>query len=372
MYTYSVLKTHMVKHSSNRRSFMKASGTAGVALSIGVTGCLGEEDTPTPDSDDDDGNGTSANGNGGNGGTDSLSVGFSHYPVIPHGLPLTVGMEEGFFEDNGVSVDDIVSTDGGGGGVRTITTGDIEVGMSPPNATAQAFNQGAPLHIVGMATAVPDIDYQTRVDSDIEEIQDVETIAVTDPASSGEANAVLSIEAADGISLDDIEFLYTGGLGEVMSAVREGIADVGLNTNPTSTEMLRNEETRRVWHTRDYVEEYTEDILSMGNIILDQEPELARGFLQGWIDSSEWIHDNVDEAGRLWAAEADFDEELAIAGLEDTQPEAFFQIGMSEEFADNLERVLQFDGTLEEDEELEREELFRDEYLPEEYQSDWL
>ncbi|MCW8173539.1 ABC transporter substrate-binding protein [Natrialba swarupiae] len=248
--------------------------------------------------------------------------------------------------------------------------GDIEVGMSPPNATAQAFNQGAPLHIVGMATAVPDIDYQTRVDSDIEEIQDVETIAVTDPASSGEANAVLSIEAADGISLDDIEFLYTGGLGEVMSA--EKGSPTWVSTRTRRQRRCSGMKKHVVWHTRDYVEEYTEDILSMGNIILDQEPELARGFLQGWIDSSEWIHDNVDEAGRLWAAEADFDEELAIAGLEDTQPEAFFQIGMSEEFADNLERVLQFDGTLEEDEELEREELFRDEYLPEEYQSDWL
>ncbi|MCW8173538.1 twin-arginine translocation signal domain-containing protein [Natrialba swarupiae] len=110
MYTYSVLKTHMVKHSSNRRSFMKASGTAGVALSIGVTGCLGE-DTPTPDSDDDDGNGTSANGNGvTEGPTVSLwgSLIILLFRTVSHS-PL---VWRRVFEDNGVSVDDIVSTDG--------------------------------------------------------------------------------------------------------------------------------------------------------------------------------------------------------------------------------------------------------------------
>lgn len=367
----------MSRDNTDRRTFLKVSGGTGLALTTGIAGCVGGEDadTPSPEPEGNGGSGDSGDGTPtGESEPRTAEVGFAHYPVIAHGLPLLVGIEKGFFDDHGLDFgpDQIISTGGGGAAIRTMQASNIPIGMQPPGTVAKAYHAGALFHIVGLATAIPDVDWQTRADSDIETIQDVETIAVTAPGSATETQAVLSVENADGISLDDVEIIHAGGLGEAISAFMEGVADVGMNTNPISTRMIEAGESRRVWHTRDYAPDYTEDVLLMNGKFMDDNPELGRDWLRAWIDAAFWIHDNVEEAGRMWANAADFEEDIAIKGLKDTQPEKFYQVEVRKGIIDNVERALRFDGTLREGQQLDKQGLVRDELLPEEHQADWV
>lgn len=388
---------------TDRRTFLKLSAGAGSALTIGVAGCSGggdgggdgsnggsDGDGGTDGGDGSDGGGSDSGDGGGSdsgdGGGNDLSrlgngqVSAAIYPVIPHGLPMLIGLEQGLFEENGIDVtpDDIVSTGGGGGAVRSAQSSNIPIGWIGPGTVAKAYVAGANIHIVSLASAIPDVDWQTKADSDIETIQDLNMddrkgkIGVTQPGATTETQAVLSVQNADGISLDDVEIVHTGGVGEAISAFQEGIVDVGMNTNPTATSMLEGGVSRRVWHTRDFVPDYTEDVIFMDGNYIDNEPEAARQWLRGWIDAQNWIKENTEEAGRIWASASDWEEENAIKGLKATQPERFFQAEVRKGIIDNIERGLRFDGTLREQQSLDKQGLVRDEVLPEEYQADWV
>jgi len=381
---------------TDRRTFLKLSAGAGTALTTGLAGCSsgdgGGGDGGGGDGSGGDGGGGDGGGGGGGGdgsgdggGSDLAQLGNGQvsaaiYPIIPHGLPMTIGLEKGLFEENGIDVtsDDIVSTGGGGAAVRSAQSSNIPIGWIGPGTVAKAYVAGANIHIVSLASAIPDVDWQTRADSDIETIQDLNMddrkgkIGVTQPGATTETQAVLSVQNADGISLDDVEIVHTGGVGEAISAFREGIVDVGMNTNPTATKMLENGASRRVWHTRDFAPGYTEDVIFMDGNAIDNEPEKARKWLQGWIDAQDYIINNVEEAGRIWASVTDWEEEWAIKGLKATQPEDFFRAKVRKGIIDNIQRGLRFDGTLREGQTLDKQGLVRDEVLPEEYQADWV
>jgi len=379
---------------TDRRTFLKLSAGAGTVLTACFAGCSGGDGGGDSEGSDGGGDDGGSDGGGDGGGSDGASSGGSSdlaqlgngqvsaaiYPVIPHGLPMLVGLEQGFFEETGIDVtsEDIVSTGGGGAAVRSAQSSDTPIGWIGPGTVAKAFVAGANINIVSLASAIPDVDWQTATNSDIETIQDLNMddrkgkIGVTQPGATTETQAVLSVQNADGITLDDVEIVHTGGVGEAISAFREGVVDVGMNTNPTATNMLEAGMSRRVWHTRDFVPDYTEDVIFMDGNYIDDEPETARKWLQGWIDAQNWVKDNVEEAGRIWASATDWEEENAIRGLKATQPEDFFRATVREGIIDNIQRGLRFDGTLREGQTLDKQGLVRDEVLPEEFQADWV
>jgi len=373
----------------NRRRFIQSAGI--LAASAGIAGCSGGGGDDGGDSSDGSSGGDSGGSGDGSsesgGSTDTASsadveyeteVSFSLYPVIAHGLPLTVGQERGFFEDNGVRITSVVSGGGGADSIRPVTTGDIGFGMASPNAATKAFLAGAPLRWGALATATPEVDFQTKPDRPFDKIQDLNMddrkgkIAVTGTGSSTEANAYLSVTKASGITLDDVEFVYAGGLGEARAAMENGVADVTMNTNPFSTRQLEAGDTKRVWHTREFAPNFTEDILAFGDIMFDQKLDLAKRLMRGWIDSIEFIHDNVEMSGRMWAQAADYEESIAIKALKDTNPEDFYRVTVREGFVQNTEEVMKFQGGLGQDQSLAPDALIIQAALPEDRQADWL
>jgi NitT/TauT family transport system substrate-binding protein len=184
-----------------------------------------------------------------------ITVGSVHYPIIPHGFPLEVARRNGYYEEYGVEIDDIIAPSAGSAGHRVVASGEVSAAVLGPPGAVNAYMNGSPVYIAANANPVPQIDFSTQYDSDIEEIQDLAggKIAVTSPASGTEGLAKLSVMRADGISLDDVEIIYAGGLGEAYAALSEGVVDCCLNTPPTNVQMYENEEARRVWKSSEYV-----------------------------------------------------------------------------------------------------------------------
>src|SRR5690606_35076987 len=72
-----------------------------------------------------------------------LSILASHYPVNLGSVPYIVGVEKGFFRDEGLEFDRIFGDEGGGTGVRTILTADLAFGFVSTAAVLQAYLAGA-------------------------------------------------------------------------------------------------------------------------------------------------------------------------------------------------------------------------------------
>lgn len=250
------------------------------------------------------------------------------YPVVPQTVPFQIAIEEGIYEKHGISIQDVTSFSGGGTTVRGIVTGGIGMGGTALPALVKGYLGGAPIYCSGLQAAYPAIDFHVKPDSPIESIQDCKgkTIAVSNPGSSSEALAIRSIKKADGISPKDVNIMNAGGLGESITAMQEGQAEVTWNILPKSTVMLKKGQSRRVWWSRDFAPNVTELALAVGGNIKQNNPELAKKLIRAQTESFDWVQNNVTEAGEIWAQNADLPKDIAIEALQSSKPEKMFQI----------------------------------------------
>lgn len=356
----------------DRRQFLRA---AGVTTIGGLAGCSGSSnnDGSTP---------TASGGSSGSGGgstatkTKSQSLtaklALSHYPTIPGTIPWQVAKDQGFFEKHGITKAEITSFGGGGTTVRGVVTGGLDIGSTALLAMVKAFNAGAPIYLAGLCQVSPDIDFEVPPDSSIESIQDIKgkTVAISNPGSSSETCLILSVSRAEGISLDDVNIMYAGGLGESITAVKEGKADVTWNIVPKSTAMLSKGTMRRIWHTRDFAPKFAEIPVGIGQQVLDNELPLAKGLMRTMIDGIEYTQKNSKEAAKIWAEQTDMPEDFAVKAMADFKPEQSLGVKLDEENLKGTGKAFVKQGELKNEPPWQK--LIRQEALPEKYRVDWV
>lgn len=77
-----------------------------------------------------------------------MRITVSTHPLLDFSVPVFVGVEQGFFQKEGVVIEEVVSSEGGGTTVRNILTGGLDIGLVSFPAAIQANLAGAPLKIV--------------------------------------------------------------------------------------------------------------------------------------------------------------------------------------------------------------------------------
>ncbi|MFB6187800.1 MAG: ABC transporter substrate-binding protein [Halobacteriaceae archaeon] len=346
---------------------------ASVVASGGLAGCSGQQGgtTPTPAQDKAE---TQQKDKTETTQQKQLKakLAISHYPTIPGTVPVQVAKKKGIFEKYGITKAPVTSFSGGGTTVRGVVTGNLTIGSTALLALIRAFQAGAPIHLVGLMQRSPDILFDTLPDSPIETIQDVKgkTIAISNPGSSSMQCAILSIKAANGISRDDVTLMAAGGLGEALTALQEGSADVAWNIPPKSTIMHQKGKTRQVWHTRTYAPQFPEIPLGMGAQTLNEQFNLARSTLRALIDAMKFVQNNVEESARIWAKTAGISEDLAISALKETKPDKMFGPRIYEDGLKDTVSVLLQTGDLKNRPDWAK--FINQSALPKQYRSEWV
>lgn len=310
---------------TTRRRVLKGTAAAGLA---GLAGCTGGSNqggsTPTPTPSQSGGGSTSTPSTP---ETLSTKLAVSHYPTIPDSTPFLVGVKKGIYAKHNVKISDVTSFSGGGTTVRGIVTGGIGMGGTALPALVQAYDAGAPIYLSGLEMSQSPINFMVKADSPIEKIQDCKgkTIAVSTPGSSSEGIAIASVKAADGIAIDDVTIMHAGGLGEAITAMQKGKADVTWNIPPKSTAMAGKGDTRIVWWGRDYSPNFTEMVLAVGGQVKRNTPDLAKNLLHAQVECFNWVKNNPDETAALWAKAGGFPESLAKKALDESNPQKIFR-----------------------------------------------
>lgn len=364
--------------SFSRRQFIASASGVSVAA---VAGCTGGGNDGGGGSDGSDGSGSDGGGgDGGSTGTPSDSGGsitslrptVSNFPITPHGVPYIVAMEHGWYEEEGISLEEFVSASGGGTTVRALVTGGLPFGDMASTAIPDAYLSGAPISIIsGGVNQLTDMAWASMADSDVTEIQDLAggSLAYTSPQSTTHISGQLSIRNADGISVDEVELVSAGGVGEGITLLNEGEVDVAVVPEPGFTASSDN--YNLVFRGTDYVPDFVMSFVAMDPQYAEENPEIPRTLNRVRNRAVSYIRENPEEAGRMWASynEGRYDPDIAAQVVAEVFPEDEWSDGTI-----NLEGLRAVDDALHYFEIVEQEvpwaDIINQSYLPEENRVD--
>jgi NitT/TauT family transport system substrate-binding protein len=219
-----------------RRSFpaVPAAATAvAAAAALLLAACGGPSEA---------GSGSGQGGGGAGGGLTPVKVGV--IPIVDV-APIYLGVQEGFFEDEGLDVT-LELAQGGAAVVPAVVAGDYQFGFSNVTSLLVASSQGLPLKAVApgnSTTGVPGEDFSAVVvpkDSDVEDAADLagRTVAVNTLNNIGDTT-IRKVVADAGGDADAVEFVEMG-FPDMPAAVAGGQVDAAWIVEPHLTRALQD------------------------------------------------------------------------------------------------------------------------------------
>jgi NitT/TauT family transport system substrate-binding protein len=337
-----------------RRQFLKAVGAFGVAT-VGSGGLL-----------------TSCGGGGQGGSSEPVGLSVSHWPTLLYTVPWAVAIEQGYFEERGISLDEIVGSSGGGETVRNVVTGGLPLGAVATPAAINAFNEGSELKILGGAIAnTADISFVTLPDRGIGSIEDVRggSVAFTEPGSITQGCAVLSLQGA-GIDPSEVELQAMGGLSEAITGLKEGAVDLAPQLLPTAIRQNEEEGLITVFQTTEYVGEFAQLVMMATNQTVQQQPELLQNLIELYQQAVDFTLENLEEAAAAWANNSEVAEEAALESLQIIDPSTYYSTALTAGALNTTVEEMKAIELLEPGDEVDWEELLDQQFLPEDQRVD--
>lgn len=314
--------------------------------------------------------GQGGGGQEGQEGPQEIGIAVTHYPIVLHTVPYQVGQEQGFFEEEGIEITEIVSSSGGGTTVRNVLAGELAFGDVAGPAAIQSFVSGAPVTLVSSTVpSVADSYYVTRKDSPIQGPEDLrgKTLAFSNPGSNTQIGLLLSLREI-GIDPSAVELTAAGGLSEGLTLLKEGGVDAAPLLEPVYS--AQKEDYKTIYNFADYVPQAQATALIASPQMVEQNPEIAEGFINAYQKSADWIYENPEEAGSIWAKNADVEEEVAISAVKRGTEVEFWDTTFYPEALNNTVEGMRMGGVLEQGEEINWDELLDQSFLPEDKRAD--
>ncbi len=306
----------------------------------------------------------------GEGQPDTFDITVTHYPSGFYALPYEVAIEQGFFAEENIEIGEIIPGDGGGTTVRNILSGDLAFGDVGTASAIQSVESNAQLQIVGGSVRTfGSTSYVADPDSDFTSIADLKghQVGVTNPGSSTET-AIELIKEQEGITDDEIELVHTGGTDEGMVMLEEGEVDAANLAEPVHT--IESDEWNTVFGISDYLPEFQQSVIAASPQLVEDNPDLVERFLRAHSTAVDWIAENPEEAGRIFAEYAEVDEDASVESVVRLNDEDFWSTGLDVEGTNQAIRGMQLAETLPEGTQINWDELLHQEQLPQDLRVD--
>ncbi len=276
----------------------------------------------------------------------------------PYSIPWLVGKDQGFFEDRGVTIGDIVPGKGGGTTVRNMLSGDLPIADVGFTSVLESSEAGAPLTVVGGATqSVYGLDfYALDANAEVNSIEDIGTWAYTNPQSVTQALTFMLPQVA-GVE-KTVERTSSGGVGEGVALLEAGDVDVAVV--PPSV-VAKSDKFRVVVSSADYLEKFQQSVIATTPEFAEQNPETVEAVVAGYAEAVEFIRENPQEAADLYAEYIEIDPAAAKAIVDHALDYDNWGAGFD---AEAIEQAVEAQRIAMDSEELEFCDLFQDDFLP--------
>ena len=233
------------------------------------------------------------------------TLAISEYGKITSTLPWAVALKKGYLKEDGLNITDIVSSSGGGNGLRNILASDLPVGNVGTATAIAAINQGMDLVIVMCnADHIGDLTWATTKDSNIRSIKDLvgKRVAYTSPRSTTEM--VLRAAVAKAGLTGKIEILPIGGLGPGLTALAQGAISATPLVDPTLT--LQPDKYRVLFKGYEVFPKFSYSVIVATREYTVKHPDKLRALLRARRRAVEFMEKNRDETAQIYAQVFDF------------------------------------------------------------------
>ncbi|MXP23847.1 ABC transporter substrate-binding protein [Gordonia sp. HNM0687] len=276
----------------------------------------------------------------------------------PYSIPWLVGKDQGFFEDRGVTIGDIVPSKGGGTTIRNMLSGDLPIADVGFTSVLETQGSGADLTVVGGATqSVYGLDfYSLSSNADIEGINDISRWAYTNPQSVTQALTFILPQVAG--ATQPIERVSSGGVGEGVALLEAGDVDVAVV--PPSV-VAKTDKFRVAVSSADYLEKFQQSVITTTPEFAADNPDTVRAVVAGYAESVDHIRAHPDDAAQLYADYIGIDLEAAKTIVGKAVQYDNWGAGFN---ADAIEQAVQAQRVAMDTDDLEFCNLFHDDFLP--------
>lgn len=214
------------------------------------------------------------------------TIRLGYIPVVIYG-PIFVGVERGYFAEEGANVELIPVPAGGGDSIIQLAAGNFDAAATGAGATLfNAANQGlefrivAPLHTERPPLATPLVISAKRTD-EIKSVADLKgkKIAINITGSAIEYWVYSALKKA-GLGMNDVT-LTAMPFPQMPAALEAGAIDAAVITDPLAT--LARDQGLVAFLADDYIDGITVTYVFMGLPLLKDRPQVAEAFMRGYL-----------------------------------------------------------------------------------------
>lgn len=259
-----------------------------------------------------DDNGDNGDANGNDGEMEDITLGL--IPIIDV-APVYVGMEQGFFEEEGIELE-ISSGQGGAAIVPGVVSGEMDFGFGNSQSLLIAVDGGLPLRVVASgvySTGDPEEDGFTVISADPniqgpEDLGDT-TVAVNTVNAIGDTVVMASAEQA-GVDPDSITFVEMP-FSSMNASLEAGDIDAAWQVEPFVT-LAEDDGAHVVTNVlMDLADEFEISTFFATEDYANDNPDTVDAFVTAVNRSLEYSSDNPDEVRAILPEYLEIDEELA-------------------------------------------------------------
>jgi NitT/TauT family transport system substrate-binding protein len=231
---------------------------------------------------------------------DAFDLAVSQYGRVTATLPWAVAIEKGFFAEEGLKLDQIVSGTGGGTAVRNMLASDLPYGEVATSAALAARRAGIDVVIVNSASNhIGEIALVANAQSAIRTIPDLagKKAGFTGPKSTSEMLLRLALKEAG--MTGKVEPVATGGFGAGLTLLATGGIDAAPLIDPALT--LEPNKYRVIFHFADLIPRMAWLVGITTREFAQAHPDTLRKLIGIHRRGVDYIYQHHDEAIRIYA-----------------------------------------------------------------------
>jgi NitT/TauT family transport system substrate-binding protein len=224
----------------------------------------------------------------------------SQYGRVTATLPWAVAMDKGFFADEGIKIDHVISGQGGGTTLRNMLASDLPYGEVATSAALAAIRSGLDIMIVNTASDhIGEIALVANPKSNVHTVKDLagKKAGFTNPKSTSELLLRLALKEA-GMS-GRVETVGTGGFGGGLALLDSGGIEAAPLIDPILT--LQPQKYRVIFRFADLIPRMTWLVGVTTRRFANEHPDVVRKLVKIHRRSVDYIYSHHDEAIRIYA-----------------------------------------------------------------------
>ncbi|MCJ7842498.1 ABC transporter substrate-binding protein [Lederbergia sp. NSJ-179] len=208
-----------------------------------------------------------------------------------NGLPVHYGIEKGFFEDEGLSIEFVDTEDQ----IAALASNEVDIAEASTTNAIIGAGREVPLKIISSM-------YRTKGPFYLISQPDIETVEDLKGKTVGIARNGIGMELytreilkQHGIGEDDVTLLANGRHQDAYSSLLNKQVDATIIHEPFASLGELSGKARLLANGWDYLPSFHTGVVTAHTDFIDSEPEVITKFLRAYFKSNEYAKENLDE-----------------------------------------------------------------------------